>query len=122
MSKRDVIALVVLAVSGVVVAFGCFVTYGMLREYGDVCGKTPALKQVWMSGAGLGPLVAVVSVVLALVVARLARRRGNRVAAAGLVLLAVVGASVGGAAGISGKRAAWEKDPSTYGACGGYNS
>ena len=55
-------------------------------------------------------------------VASTARRRGIRVAAAGLVLLAVVGASAGGAAGISGKRAAFEKDPSTYGGCGGYNS
>jgi hypothetical protein len=122
MSKRDVISLVVLALSGLVVAFGCFVTYGMLREYGDVCGETPALQQVWLSGAGFGPLVAVLAVAFSLVVASISRRRGIRVAAAGLVLLALVGASVGGAAGVSGKRAAWEKDPSTYGGCGGYNS
>lgn len=122
MSKRDVTALVVLAVSFVVVGFGCFVTYGVLREYADVCGRTSTLEQVWAGGAGLGPLVAVVSVVLALVVTFIARRRAIRLAAAGLVLLALVGATVGGAAGISGKKAAFEKDPSTYGVCGGYNS
>src|SRR5690348_10678863 len=106
MTKRDVTALVVLAVSFVVVGFGCFVSYGVLREYADVCGRTSALEQVWVGGAGLGPLVAIVSVVLAITVALIARRRAIRLAAAGLVLLALVGASVGGAAGISGKKAA----------------
>ena len=122
MTKRDVTALVVLAVSFVVVGFGCFVSYGVLREYGDVCGGTSALEQVWVGGAGLGPLVAIMSVVLAITVALIARRRAIRLAAAGLVLLTLVGASVGGAAGISDKKAAFERDPSTYGVCGGYNS
>jgi hypothetical protein len=122
MSKRDVAALVVLAASLVVVGLGCVVTYGVLREYADVCGETSLLEQVWMSGAGLGPVVAVSAVVLAIVVATIARRRGVRVAALGLVVLALVGATASGAAGVAGKRAAYEDDPSTYGTCGGYNS
>jgi hypothetical protein len=122
MSKRDVVALVVLAVSGVVVGVGCLATYGVLREYADVCGETGPVEQVWLGGAGLGPLVAGIAVVLALVVAFIGRRRGVRVAAAGLVILALIGATAGGAAGVSGKKAAWEKNPATYGVCGGYNS
>lgn len=122
MSKRDFVALILLAISGLLVGFGCLVTYGVLREYADVCGRTSALEQVWASGAGLGPLVAAVSVVLALVVASVARRSAIRVAAVGLVLLAVVGATIGGIAGINGKKAQWEDDPATYGVCGGYHS
>jgi hypothetical protein len=122
MSKRDVVALVVLAASLVVVGLGCVVTYGVLREYADVCGETSALEQVWLSGAGLGPVVALSAVVLAIVVATIARRRGVRVAALGLVVLALVGATASGAAGVAGKTAAYEDNPSTYGTCGGYNS
>ena len=73
LSKRDVVALVVLAASLLVVGFGCAVTYGLLREYADVCGETAPLKQVWLSGAGFGPVVAVVAVALAVLVARIAR-------------------------------------------------
>lgn len=122
MSKRDVVAVVVLAVSLFVVGLGCVVTYGVLREYADVCGETAAIEQVWLGGAGLGPVVAVVAVVLAIVVATIARRRGVRVASAGLVVLAVVGATASGAAGVTDKKAAWEDNPVTYGNCGGYNS
>jgi putative copper export protein len=122
MSKRDVVALVVLAASLFVVGLGCVFTYGVLREYADVCGETAVLEQVWLGGAGLGPVVAVVAVVLAIVVATIARRRGVRVAAAGLVVLALVGATASGAAGVTGKKAAWEDNPATYGSCGGYNS
>jgi putative copper export protein len=122
MSTRDVTAAVVLAGSVVVVGFGCLATYGVLREYADVCGETAPLAQVWASGAGLGPVVTVAAVVLAGVVAVIGRRRGVRVAAAGLVVLGLVGASVGGVAGVADKRAAYEKDPATYGVCGGYNS
>lgn len=122
MSERDVTALVLLAASVVVVGFGCLVTYGVLREYADVCGETAPLAQVWSSGAGLGPAVAVVAVVLAGVVAAINRRRGMRVAAAALVVLGLVGASVSGVAGVAGKTAAFERDPATYGVCGGYDS
>lgn len=122
MSKRDAVALVVLAVGACVVGFGCLTTYGVLREYADVCGDTPALAQVWLGGAGLGPVVAVLAFVLAVVVASIARRRGIRVAAASLVVVAMVGATASGAAGVAGKRAAWEDNPATYGGCGGYHS
>lgn len=122
MSKRDVVALVVLSVSCVVVGLGCSVTYGVLREYADVCGGTGSVEQVWRSGAGLGPLVATVAVALAVVVAVIARGRGIRAAAAGLVILAFVGATARGAAGVSDKKEAWEDNPATYGDCGGYNS
>ena len=122
MSKRDVVALVVLAASLLVVGFGCVVTYGVLREYADVCGETAPLKQAWLSGAGFGPVVAVVAVVLAILVAAIARRPGLRVAAVGLVVLALVGATSSGVAGVAGKKAAYEEDPTTYGGCGGYNS
>jgi hypothetical protein len=122
MSKRDVVAVVVLALSGVVVGVGCLATYGVLREYADVCEGTGPVEQVWLGGAGLGPLVAGIAVVFALVVAFIARRRGVRVAAVGLVIVALVGATASGAAGVSDKKAAWDKNPSTYGVCGGYNS
>jgi hypothetical protein len=122
MSTRDVTALVVLAGSVLVVGLGCLVTYGVLREYADVCGETAPLEQVWWSGAGLGPLVAVVAVVLAAVVAAIGRRRAVRAAAAGLVVVGLLGATLGGLAGIAGKEAAYEADPATYGVCGGYNS
>jgi putative copper export protein len=122
MDKRESGALVVLAVGLSVVGFGCVLTYGVLREYGDVCGETPALEQVWLGGAGLGPVVAVVAVVLAIVVATMARRRGTRMAAAVLVVVGVVGATASGAAGVAGKKAAWAANPATYGSCGGYNS
>lgn len=121
MSTRDVIAPVVLAVSVVVVGFGCLATYGLLREYADVCGDTAVVAQVWLGGAGLAPLVTVVAVVLALVVAIIGRRR-MRYAAAGLIVLAVLGATAGGAAGVAGKRAAYLDDPATYGGCRGYNA
>lgn len=121
MSKRDIVALVVLAGSVVVVGFGCVVTYGLLREYADVCGDTAVVAQVWLGGAGLGPVVAVVAVVLALIVGAIGGRR-MRFAAAGLVVLALVGATVSGAAGVAGKKAAYAEDPATYGGCGGYNS
>ena len=121
MSKRDVVALVVLVTGVFVVGFGCVVTYGLLREYADVCGETAAITQVWLGGAGLGPIVAVVAVVLALVVGTVGGRR-MRVAAAGLVVLALVGATVSGAAGVAGKREAYRDDPATYGGCSGYNS
>ena len=120
--KRDVVALIVLAVSLVVVGLGCVVTYGVLREYADVCGNTAPLEQVWLSGAGFGPVVAVMAVVLAVVVATVARRPGIRVAAVGLVILAVVGATTSGAAGVGDKKAAYDEKPATYGSCGGYNS
>ena len=122
MSKRDVVALVVLVVSLVVVGLGCVVAYGVLREYADVCGETAVLEQVWLGGAGLGPVVALVAVGLAIAVATITRRRGVRVAAAGLVILALVGSTASGAAGVTGKEAAWENNPATYGSCGGYNS
>lgn len=122
MSRRDAVALVVLAASLLVVGFGCVVTFGVLREYADVCGETAPLKQVWLSGAGFGPVVAVVAVVLAILVAAIARRPGVRVAAVGLVVLALVGATASGVAGVAGKKAAYEEDPTTYGGCGGYNS
>lgn len=122
MSKRDVVALVVLAASLLVVGFGCVVTFGVLREYADVCGETPALEQVWLSGAGLGPVVAVVAVVLAVLVAAIALRPAVRLAAVGLVVLALVGATSSGVAGVAGKKAAYEKDSATYGGCGGYHS
>jgi hypothetical protein len=122
MSKRDVVALVVLAASLLVVGVGCAAAYGILREYADVCGGTSAVEQVWLGGAGFGPLVAVVAVVLAGLVAVIARRPGVRVAAGGLVVLALIGATVSGAAGVAGKKAAYEKDPATYGGCAGYNS
>ncbi len=121
MSKRDVVALVVMAVSVLVVGFGCVVTYGVLREYADVCGHTSVIAQVWLDGAGLGPEVAVVAVVLALVVATLGHRR-MRIAAVGLVAFALVGATVSGAAGVAGKKAAYADNPATYSLCGGYNS
>ena len=121
MSRRDGVAHVVMVVGVGVVGFGCVSTYGVLREYADVCGETGVLAQVWLGGAGLGPLVAVVAVVLALVVAAIGRR-GMRFAAAGLVVLGVVGATVSGAAGVAGKRSAYEDYSATYGRCGGYNS
>lgn len=121
MSKRDVAAIVVLALGVVVVGFGCAATYGLLREYADVCGDTPVLEQVWSGGAGLGPLVAMVAVAFALVVAAIGRR-AMRFAAVGLVALALVGATASGAAGVAGKKAAYEDNPATYGVCGGYNS
>ena len=105
-----------------VVAFGCFATYGLLREYGDVCGHTSAFTQVWLGGAGLGPIVAAAAVGLAIVVVVVGRSPRARATAGALVVLALVGATVAGAAGVAGKRAAYEKDPSTYGVCGGYNS
>src|SRR6058998_3953699 len=104
MSKRDVVALVVMAGSVLVVGFGCAVTYGLLREYADVCGDTAVVAQVWLDGAGLGPELAAVAVVLALVVASIGRRR-MRFAAVGLVVFALVGATLSGAAGVAGKRA-----------------
>jgi hypothetical protein len=122
MGKRDVVGLVVLAASLLLVGLGCAATYGLLREYADVCGGTPAIQQVWLGGAGLGPVVAVVAVVLAVLVAAIARRPGVRVAAAGLVVLALVGATSSGIAGVAAKEAAYEDDPATYGGCGGYNS
>lgn len=121
MSKRDVVALVVLAMSVVVVGFGCVVTYGLLREYADVCGDTAVVAQIWLGGAGLAPVVAVVAVALALVVAIIGRRR-MRFAAVVLVVVALVGATVSGAAGVAGKKAAYADTPATYGGCGGYNS
>ncbi|MFC5177713.1 hypothetical protein [Nocardioides taihuensis] len=122
MSKRDLVALVVLVASLLVVGLGSFVTYGLLREYADVCGETSPLEQVWLSGAGFGPVVAVVAVVLAVLVAVIARRPGVRVAAVGLVALALVGATASGIAGVTAKKAAYEKDSATYGGCAGYNS
>lgn len=121
MSKRDVVALVVLAMSVLVVGFGCAVTYGLLREYADVCGDTAVVAQVWLGGAGFAPVVAVVAVVLALVLATIGGRR-VRFAAVGLVVFALVGATVSGAAGVAGKKAAYADNPSTYGGCSGYNS
>lgn len=121
MSKRDVVALVVLAASVLVVGLGCAVTYGLLREYGDVCGDTAAVAQVWTGGAGLAPLVVGAAVVLAVVVAIIGGRLA-RFLAIGLVVLAVVGATVSGAAGVAGKKAAYADDPATYGDCRGYNS
>lgn len=121
MTKRDVAALLVLVGSVVIVGFGCAVTYGLLREYADVCGDTSAVTQVWLGGAGLGPEVALVAVVLALLLAAIGRRR-MRYAAVGLVVAAVVGATLSGAAGIAGKKAAYEDNPATYGGCRGYNS
>lgn len=122
MSRRDVVALVVWAASLLVLGFGCAVTYGLLREYGDVCGNTAPIQQVWVSGAGLGPVVTVVAVVLALVVATLARRAGLRIAAAGLVVLAVVGTTWSGVAGVADKKAAHQENGGTYVGCGGYNA
>lgn len=122
MSKRDVVALVVLGASLLVVGVGCLVTYGFLREYADVCGGTSALEQVWVGGAGFGPVVAVAAVVLAGLVAAVARRRSLRIAAAGVIVLALVAATASGMAGIAGKEAAYEKDPSIYGGCSGYHS
>ena len=121
MRTRDRAALVVLVLSLGLVGLGCAATYGLLREYGDVCGDTGALEQVWLGGAGLGPLVAGVAGALAVLVAVIGGR-GLRLAAAGLVVLAVVGATVSGAAAVGGKRAAFEEDPATYGTCGGYDS
>lgn len=121
MSKREVVALVVVAVSMLVVGFGCLATYGILREYADVCGERSVMAQVWLDGAGLGPLVAVVAVVLALVVGLVGGRRMS-VAAVGLVVLALVGATISGAAAVAGKEAAYADHPATYGSCGGYNS
>lgn len=122
MSTRDVVALVVLGTSLFVVGLGCVATYGALREYADVCGGTPPLEQVWLSGAGLGPAVAVVAVALAVIVAMIARRRGVRLAATGLVVLALVGPTLSGVAGVAGKAAAYAENPATYGGCGGYNT
>ena len=121
MGKRDNTALVVLAGSVVVVGFGCFVTYDLLRTYADVCGDTPVVTQVWLGGPGLAPVVAAVAVVLALVVAIIGDRR-MRFAAGGLVVLALVGATAAGIAGIAGKSTAYAANPATYGGCGGYNS
>lgn len=121
MSKRDVVARFVLAGGVFVVGFGCVVTYGLLREYADVCGDTAVVAQVWLGGAGLGPVVAVVAVVLALIVGAIGGHR-MRFAAAGLVVLALVGATVSGAAGVAGKKAAYADNAATYGGCGGYNS
>jgi len=45
-----------------------------------------------------------------------------RFAAIGLVVFALVGATVSGAAGVAGKNAAYADNPATYGDCGGYNS
>ncbi len=122
MSKREIVALVVLAVSVFVVGFGCVVTYGVLREYADVCGDTAVVAQVWLAGAGLGPVVALVALVLALVVVTIARSSRMRLAAVVLVVLALVGATVSGAAGVAGKKAAYADNPADYGDCGGYNS
>lgn len=121
MRTRHGLALVVLVLGAGVVVLGCAVTYGLLREYGDVCGDTEALEQVWLGGAGLGPLVAGVAAAVAVLVVVIGGHR-LRLPAAGLVVLAVVGATVSGAAGVGGKRAAFEEDPATYGTCGGYNS
>ena len=120
MSKREIVALVVLAMSVIVVGFGCVVTYGLLREYADVC-DTSAVSQIWLGGASLAPVVTVVAVALALVVAIIGRRR-MRFAAVGLVVLALVGATGSGAAGVAGKNAAYADNPAIYGGCGGYNS
>ena len=122
MSRRDVIATALLAVSLLVVGLGCVVTYGVLREYGDVCGHTPVLRQVWLSGAGLGPMVAAAALALAFTVGVVGRSHRARAAAVALVVLALVGATVSGAAGVAGKRAAYETEPATYGGCSGYNS
>ncbi len=121
MSNRDVIALVVLAGSVDVLGFGCVVTYGLLREYADVCGDTAVIAQVWLGGASVAPVVAVVAGVLALVVAIIGGRR-MRFAGVGLIVLALVGATVSGAAGVAGKKAAYADNPATYGGCAGYNS
>lgn len=121
MSKRDVVALVVLAMSVIVVGFGCAVTYGLLREYADVCGDTAVVSQIWLSGATLAPVVAVLAVALALALAMIGGRR-MRFAAVGLVVLALLGATGSGAAGVAGKKAAYADNPATYGGCGGYNS
>ena len=96
------------------------VTYGLLREYADVC-DTSVVSQIWLGGASLAPVVTVVAVALALVVAIIGRRR-MRFAAVGLVVLALVGATGSGAAGVAGKNAAYADNPATYGGCGGYNS
>lgn len=122
MLKRDVVGLVLLALGLVAVGVGCLATYGLLREYADVCGETPALEQVWRGGAGLGPMVAVIAVALAAAVVVIARTGWIRASAGLLVVVAVVGATLAGIAGINGKQAAWEADPATYGTCGGYNS
>lgn len=122
MSKRDVVAVAVLAAGLLAVGLGCVVTYGLLREYADVCGETAPLTQVWRSGAGFGPVVVVVAVALAILVATIARHPGVRIAAVGLVVLALVGATWSGLAGVADKKAAYEEDPRTYGGCGGYNS
>ncbi len=122
MSKRDVVAVIVLAVSVLVVGLGCVVTYGLLREYADVCGDTAVVAQVWLGGAGFAPVVALVAVALALVVVAITGRRRMRFAAVGLVVFALVGATVSGAAGVAGKKAAYADNPATYGSCGGYNS
>ncbi len=119
MSKRDVVAAVVWVAGLLVLGLGCVVTYAVLREYGDVCGETAPLRQVWLDGAGLGPLVVLVAIVLTVAVATIARRRGLRLAAVGLVALALVGASWSGVAGVADKGAAYEKDAATYGGCGG---
>ena len=122
MSKRNVATQVLLAADVLVVGFGCFATYGVLREYADVCGGTSALTQVWAGGASLGWVVWAVATAFGVVIVVVSRSRRARIAAAAVVVLALVGASAAGAIGIAGKRAAYEKEPSTYGGCSGYNS
>ena len=122
MTRRDVATSALLALGVLVVGFGCFATYGVLREYGDVCGRTSVLTQVWASGAGLGPVVGAVAMAFAVVIVVVGRRPRARAAAAALVVLALVGATAAGAIGVAGKRAAYEEKPSTYGGCSGYNS
>lgn len=120
-AKRQWVALAVLALSVVVVGFGCVVTYGFLQEYGDVCGDTAVVAQTWLGGAGLAPVVAGLAMMLALVVVLLGGR-SMRFAAVGVVVLALVGTTIGGAAGVAGKQAAYAANPATYGGCGGYIS
>jgi putative copper export protein len=120
MSNRDGVALAVCGVGLGVLGLGCVVTFGVLREYADVCGETGSVVQVWLGGAGLGPLVAVVVAVLAILVAVTGGRR-MRCAAAGLVVLAVLSVTVSGAAGVARKKSAYREDPATYGSCSGYN-
>ena len=120
--KRELAAAGVLAAGAALVGLGVASTYGVLREYADVCGATPVVEQVWVDGAGLGPLVAAVALGAAAIVLALSRRQLLRAAAAGLVVTALVGATAAGAIGIAGKRAAFDHRPTQYGGCAGYNS
>lgn len=116
MERDDGVAGVLLIGAAGVAGWGCVATHGVLREYADVCSAASGLEQVWLGGAGLAPLVTVVVAGLAVAIAMSGGRR-TAFAGAALLVLATVGATVSGIAGVAGKQAAYRDDPATYGSC-----